>query len=61
MAVYVCVCTVCVAVVVGVKENDLCACLWRDEEEGRWCRALVISVHDSMVGTYNIGRVSLAF
>ncbi|CAI8001522.1 Tudor domain-containing protein 7 [Geodia barretti] len=33
---------------VAVKESDLCACLWSDGEEGQWCRALILSVHDSM-------------
>ena len=46
MAVYI---QLCVTVAVAVKENDLCACLWSDGEEGQWCRALILSVHNSMV------------
>ena len=39
----------CVTVAVAVKESGLCACLWGDGQEGQWCRALILSVHDSMV------------
>ena len=57
MAVYI---QLCVTVAVAVKENDLCACLWSDGEEGQWCRALILSVHDSMVNITN-GRMQGIF
>ena len=47
---FVCVCVcVCVCIDVVVKENQLYASLWGDEEEGQWCRALVINQQDSKV------------
>ena len=57
MAVYI---QLCVTVAVAVKENGLCACLWSDGEEGQWCRALILSVHDSMV-ILLVGELCWAF